>query len=395
MMEVNQALEQVLGTVNRLPACGVPLLGALGKVAARDVLASVALPGFDNSAMDGYAVRAEDAARGAILSCVGEQAAGVRNVGLSLGKGEAVRIFTGGQIPVGADAVVMQEDVRLHDGGARVEVADDVELGQFIRRRGSDLCPGQVILRSGDVVNAARIGLLASQGRVQVDVVSDPVVAVLTTGNELVSPGVRLAEGQLYNSNAPMLEALVRAEGIAGVSASHCRDEKLDTVTCLKRLTTEADVVIVSGGVSVGDHDWAKPALEEVGLPPVFWRVRMKPGKPFLFAHGNVGGRERWVFGLPGNPVSSFVTFLLLVRPALRALRGLSLASDVVGVVTERLDNAGDRPLYVRGQYSHGSFAPVGLQRSDALFSLSLSDGLVRVEPGEVIPPGSKKAILM
>jgi molybdopterin molybdotransferase len=393
MIEVCEALERMLSLAQRLPAQALPLLDALGHHAARDVLATEALPGFDNSAMDGYALRTKDAVRGARLRIIGSQAAGLSARDLEVKHGEAVRIFTGAAIPAGADAVVMQEDTLLH--GDYVEIADEVSHGQFIRRAGSDLCKGQVILRAGERITAARVGLLASQGRSHLDIVAPPTAAVMTTGDELLSPGLPLAPGQLYNSNGPMLQALLRQAGLPHVIHTHVTDQREATVETLRQLIAENDVLVASGGVSVGDHDHVRPALNELGLAPDFWRVRMKPGKPFLFAHGEVAGRSKWVFGLPGNPVSSLVTFMVLVKPVLNALLGATGESAHDAAMSTELSNDGDRPLYIRGQLSAGLFTPVGLQRSDALYSLSRSDALVRVEPGEIIPPGSIRPVLV
>lgn len=388
MIEVHQALEQMLARASVRRAEGRALLDAVGCFAARDVLATVPLPGFDNSAMDGYAVRAAEARRGASLPVVGEQAAGL-NSGLTLQVGTAIRIFTGAPLPAGADAIVMQEDVARE--GDAIVIHDDIEPGQFIRRAGSDVCAGQILLRRGDRITPARAGLLACQGRVQVDVISAPRVGILSTGDELVPPGQPLQPGQIYNSNATMLHALLRESGVHHITACHCGDELPETLDALRALLDTCDAVILSGGVSVGDRDQVKPALRQLGLAPELWRVRMKPGKPFLFSSGQWQGEEKLVFGLPGNPVSAYVTYRILVRPVLDRLRG---APDDEGTqdarLTEAISNDGDRPHYVRGVLSHGQFHPQGLQRSDALHGLAQSNALLRVEPGETHPAGAE-----
>lgn len=393
MIEVQEALEQMLSLAPVRRAEGRALLDAVGCFAARDVLATVPLPGFDNSAMDGYAVRAAEAKRGAALPVVGEQAAGLTS-GLTLQVGTAMRIFTGAPVPPGADAIVMQEDV-IRDGD-QIVIHDDIEPGQFIRRAGSDVCAGQILLRRGDRITPARAGLLASQGRVQVDVVSAPRIGILSTGDELVPPGQPLQPGQIYNSNATLLQAQLRERGFHHLVARHCGDELPETLDALRALLDTCDVILLSGGVSVGDRDQVKPALQELGLPPRLWRVRMKPGKPFLFTTGQWKGEEKHVFGLPGNPVSAFVTCRVLVQPVLDRLRG---APDDDGAqdarLVEAIANDGDRPHYVRGVLSQGRFHPQGLQRSDALQGLAQSNALLRVEPGETLPAGAECRVLV
>ena len=393
MMEVSEALACMAERVQPMRAMGAGLLDAVGLYAARDVLATVALPGFDNSAMDGYAVRAEDAIRGARLQVAGTQAAG-RDVGLRLQRGQCIRIFTGAPMPHGADAVVMQEDTRRE--GDEVQILDDVTENQFVRRRGSDVCEGQVIIRRGDLITPAVAGLLAAQGRVQVDVTAPPRVGVLSTGDELMPAGHVLARGQIYNSNGVMLQALLKEAGVRETSALHASDGLDATVDALRKLLERAEVIVLSGGVSVGDYDMVKPALEQIGMAPDLWRVRMKPGKPFLFAAGEVHGAQRYVFGLPGNPVSAHVTFQVLVRPILRLLMGANaVATPVLCIVTgEALVNEGDRPVYVRGHVEEGVFKAVGLQRSDALYGLTRSTSLLRLEAGESVPAGTSRNVI-
>ncbi len=393
MMEVAEALEQMMAHAVPGAAVGLPLLEAVGSYSAREVLASVSLPGFDNSAMDGYAVCAVGAHRGARLAVVGEQAAGLDR-GLRLPAASAIRIFTGAPMPEGADAVVMQEDVRRVDD--EILIHDDVSAGQFVRRKGSDVCAGQVLLRRGDLITPARAGLLASQGRMQVDVVAAPRVGLLSTGDELVSAGQLLRAGQIYNSNAVMLAAMLRGCGVREVMAFHCVDELAATRETLGRLVTENEVVILSGGVSVGDRDYVKPALADLGFRIELWRIRMKPGKPFVFATGQWRGAPRLVFGLPGNPVSAFVTFRVLVQPVLEVLRGgVGDASGWEAALGESIVNDGDRPHYVRGRVVAGVFWPQGVQRSDALFGLSQSNALLRVEPGECLAAGMVRRVLV
>lgn len=391
MLTESEAREHVLGRIRPGGCEETPLASSLGRHAFAQVLATVPLPGFDNSQVDGYAVRSEEALRGARLTVSAEQPAGT-DLHLSLPQGGAVRIFTGAAIPEGADAVVMQEDVSL-EGGAIV-LAEGVVAGENIRRAGSDLCRGQVLLRPGQRITPGVIGVLASQGLAAVAVHRLPKVAILSTGDELVPPGQPLQPGQLYNSNGPMLTALLNDLGINDTQTHHCPDNLAATVETLRCLAEKHDAILISGGVSVGDHDHIKPALEALGMPPELWRVKIKPGKPFLFVH-RTEPRPLYVFGLPGNPVSSFVTWQLFVRGALLKLMGSVEPSlpAVETVLTADTHNDGGRPHYLRGRFDGARFTPLGLQASHALFGLSQSNAMLRLEAESSLDAGTRVTV--
>jgi molybdopterin molybdotransferase len=320
MIEIDEAQAAVLERAEGLAAETVELSRALGRVLAVDVASEAAVPPFDSTAMDGFAVRHADVQRAsadepARLVLAGESRAGRPSSG-ALAQGTAIAISTGAMLPEGADAVVALEQAERCDG--RVEVREQVREGANIRRAGDDMRAGQAVLAAGRALGPAELGVLASLGRAEIACVRRARVGVITTGDELVAPGERLAPGQIYNSNAFSVAALVRQCGAELASVTAVGDELLPTRAAIARALAEVDVVVLCGGVSVGEHDHVRRALAELGVRERFWGVAVKPGKPTWF-----GEREReLVFGLPGNPVSAMVTFALFIAPALRALEG-------------------------------------------------------------------------
>jgi molybdopterin molybdotransferase len=399
MISEEEARRQILEKVSPLDERAVPVATALDCFAAQDYFARLSLPAFDNSAMDGYAVVASSCNKGCRLRVTGEQPAGPDRK-LRVGTGEAVRIFTGAPVPEGADAIVMQEDVTRDGTGIRVNV--DVEVGEFVRRRGCDLAEGQMILARGERIRAATIALLASQGFANVSVGGKATAAVISTGNELVKPGDELRPGQIYDSNSVLLSALLQRCGVSATAVEHCRDDRQSLGNAIKR-GIKNHLLIISGGVSVGEHDLVKEALCELGAEIEIWRVAVKPGKPFLFgwfesesvdSAGETPAsptgtmpvlHKCFVFGLPGNPVSAFVTFLQFVRPAILRMMGatnLDLPQFPAKLAFD-LTNEGDRPHYIRGKLEHEKFTPIGRQESHALFGLSQANALLRVAVGQ------------
>ena len=377
MIGEEEARRRILEAVRPLGERTVPLANALDCFAAQDYFARLSLPAFDNSAMDGYAVVASWCNKGGRLRVTGEQPAGPDRK-LRVGRGEAARIFTGAPLPEGADAIVMQEDVTRDDTDIILNV--DVEAGDFVRRRGCDLAEGQIILQRGERIRPATIALLASQGFVDVIVGGEATAAIISTGDELVNPGQELQGGQIYDSNSALLSALLHGIGVSATAVEHCRDDRESLGEAIKR-GIRNNVLIISGGVSVGDHDLVKKVLCELGAKIEIWRVAVKPGKPFLF--GNIGAC--FVFGLPGNPVSAFVTFLQFVRPAILRMMGATNLElpQVPAQLAVGLTNDGDRPHYIRGKLERGRFTPVGRQESHALFGLKQANALLRIGVGE------------
>jgi molybdopterin molybdotransferase len=393
MISEAEARAKILEAVRLLPPRKMSILSAsrtdssrgeeaLDHFAAEDYFARLPLPMFDNSAMDGYAVIASDCKKDARLRVISEQPAGVDRK-LRVSNGEAIRIFTGAPMPAGADAVVMQEDVTRTDDEIVIKV--DVEVDEFVRKRGCDLGEGQKILGKGDRIVAAKLALLVSQGFAEVLVGGEVRAGIISTGDELAKPGEKIQPGQIYDSNSVLLQSLLKRSGAVAASAENCNDDS-DSLRAAMQSAAKNEILIVSGGVSVGEHDLVQSTLRDLGAKIDIWRVAIKPGKPFLF--GQLG--TCFVFGLPGNPVSAFVTFLQFVRPAILRMMG---ANDLdlpkmPAKLTVDLTNGGDRTHYLRGKLENGNFAPIGRQESHALFGLSQSNALLRVEIGQSFKTG-------
>jgi molybdopterin molybdotransferase len=379
LLNERETLDRVLRSVGPPNVEKVSIWEAGNRVLAEDLVASVALPRFDNSTMDGYAVRALDALNGARLLVRGEQAAGP-DLALKVGPGEAIRIFTGAPIPDHADAVIMQEDVDADEQS--IFVREGVKSGENIRVRGGDLCEGQKVASKGELLTGPKLAAIASQGRSQLSVFKRPSVAIVATGSELKSQGESISSGEIYETNRILLAQLVAASGAQGEVFKIVPDLEEAHLESFRQAASY-DALVVAGGVSVGAKDLVKPTLQRLGAKLELWRVAVKPGKPFMF--GRLG--KTLVFGLPGNPVSAFVTFLLFVRPALWKLGGrseLELPRERA-LLEQDLVNRGDRPHYFRGIYEKGTFQPVGRQESHALFALSRANALCRLEPDQTL----------
>lgn len=396
MLSVEEAQTKILQAVQPLETERVPLNQAGGRVLSEGMTSLIDLPGFDNSAMDGYAVRAEDThgatnERSAKLRVIAEIAAG-SDAKCEITAGMAIRIFTGSPLPAGADAVVMQEDTRRE--GESVAVLDGVKPFENVRFRGEDVKRGEPIAAQGTRVSAAQIGVLAACGGQDLLVYRQPKVALLSTGTELREAGASLEPGQIYESNRPMLAAAVNDCGGVAMPRPIVADTLEATVSALRGAFDEADVVITSGGVSVGEHDHVKAAFEKLGGTVEFWRVAMRPGKPFVF--GRLG--DKFLFGLPGNPVSAFVTFMVLVRPALLRMQGATEAGlrRVCGKAADRFTNPGDRRHFMRVTLdADGTVHSSGKQSSHMLQSLAKANALLDLGPGQTNEVGTEVAVLL
>jgi molybdopterin molybdotransferase len=375
---IAEARDRVLETVKPLPAEPVPVGDALGRVLAEDVQSPIAVPPFDSSAMDGYALIAGAAAE---LEVIGEARAG-HPAEEALRPGTAIAISTGAAVPEGATAVVPVE--RTEQAGAALRVPD-TEPGANIRRAGEDIRAGETVLHAGEVLRPAALGVAASVGRADIPCTRRPRVALLVTGDELTDPGQPLAPGGIYTSNGYALAGQVVQEGAVLTASERVADSADATRAALGAALEVADVVVVSGGVSVGPHDHVKGALAELGVQQCFWGVNLRPGKPTWF-----GTRaDTLAFGLPGNPVSAMVTFQLFVRPALTALQGADpSATRTKAALEEPIARNPRREQAVRVRLAasdHGWWATPtkGAQGSHVLTSMLGADALALIAPGE------------
>jgi molybdopterin molybdotransferase len=392
LIPVEEALEKVLASATGdRNVVRRPLLDALGLVLAEDIVSSIAVPLNDNSAMDGYALRAADAGRPLPVS----QRIPAGSIGSSLEPGTAARIFTGAAIPAGADAVVMQENCEAADG--EVKIHGSVAAGQNIRPRGQDIREGETVLLAGRILSPQDLGLLASIGTSEVAVFEPLRVVIMSTGDELLEPGSGpLRSGQLYNSNRYTLAALLRNMRFEVIDGGIIPDDATATAEALRRAADSADCVITSGGVSVGEEDHVKSQVEQLGRLDL-WKLAIKPGKPLAF--GSID--ETPFIGLPGNPTSVFVTFCVIARPYLRKLQGV--VEPDAPVLSARAafsrPKPGTRQEYLRVQISNNEQGLVATafdnQSSGVLSSVSRSNALAIIPIGVSISPGDSVDILM
>lgn len=381
LITISEARARVLAAVRPLPREPAVIDEALDRVLAEELRAQGEVPPFACSAMDGYAIA--PGAAGRVLTVVGESRAG-SPAEAALGDEQAIRISTGAALPPGASAVIPQEQVSAQDG--RIETRADIAPGEHVRGPGEDMHAGTTVLPSGTRLGPVELGAAVAAGAGRVSVARQPRVAVLSTGDELRAPGAVLGPGQIHNSNAPMLIGLAQRSGAVTEPARQLPDERRATRAGLEEALERADVILISGGVSVGPHDHVKPALAELGVSEIFWGVALQPGKPTWF--GRLA-EERLVFGLPGNPVSSVVTFSLFALPALRALQGQTTRPPLereavlgVDVARNRRREQALRVRLERGPEGTRAF-PNGPQGSHVLTSLVGADALAMIPTGE------------
>ncbi|MDT8452070.1 MAG: molybdopterin molybdotransferase MoeA [Gammaproteobacteria bacterium] len=388
LISVDQARALILEPAAAVePSEAIDIEDALSRILADDLRSTINVPGYDNSAMDGYALRSADCSEvGTALVVTQRIPAG--QVGRALEAGTAARIFTGAPIPANADAVVMQEHCQRD--GDRVIINKPVKAGQNIRRAGEDIAQGSVVLKAGHQLRPQELGLLASVGLAEVAVTRKLKVATFFTGDEIVEPGHELAQGQIYNSNKYIIKGLLKSLGCEVIDLGIVPDTLDATLEVLQRASASADLIVTSGGVSVGEEDYVRLALEQLGELKM-WRIAMKPGKPV--AYGKVG--KATFMGLPGNPVSTFVTFLLFVKPLILKLQGAEKYLPVkMTVVADFEWPSLKRQEYLRvrliesEQGLRATLYPH--QGSGVLSSTCWADGLVEVPVDKAINKGDQ-----
>lgn len=416
MISVEEALDKILAHVAVLPPQGVPLLGALGLAVAEDVYSEFDIPPLDNTSMDGYAVQAASTAGAstsnpAPLKVLGEVAAGYVFEG-TVQPGTAIRIMTGAPIPAGADAVVPFEETdeprHRPPAGAQageyvVNVLNEAKPGANIRRAGEDVRKGTLIIPAGKVLRPQELGVMGSLGRSHVQAIRRPIVAVLSTGDELAEVGEPLKPGQIYDSNAYSIAALVTRYGGVPKLLGIAKDTLEDLTRKIHAGLAEADMLVTSAGVSRGDYDIVKEALEREGQI-AFWTVAMKPGKPLAFGYFDYDGRRIPHLGLPGNPVSSMVSFELFGRPAIFKMLGKHAWTrpTLKAIATEPIQNYNDprrfyaRCIVTRGEDGRHYASLTGPQGSGILTSMVYANALT-VIPAEIdeVRPGEEIDVIM
>jgi len=397
MLELEKAIEISLDLIKQLGSQTIDLINAAGRYNSSSLISKVDLPGFDNSAMDGYAIISSDLKQATesnpiTLTCIGIVPAGtIPNKKVK--NGTCMRIFTGSPIPEGADAVIMQEDC-VYNNDKTIITSTSVKPWKNIRIKGEDIHKGDNLIGKGEQINTGSIALLNAAGHKTAQVGRQPQVGLIATGSELIDPPNKLNPGEIYESNRTMLGSMItQANGLPKIYPI-VEDDLKKTISVLKSALSENDLIITTGGVSVGDHDHIKPALEKMGGSIDFWKISMKPGKPFML--GQVNGKT--LFGLPGNPGSALTTFLLLVRPALLKLQGASHVHLMkrTGVLRDGIINNSDRRHFTRVKLDGNSqVSIINNQRSHMLGSLPKTNGLIDMPPNSRLANGDKVKVLM
>ncbi len=394
MISIEEAIQSILLKLPDRQIETVNLSESGGRVTARDVLALEDAPRFTNSAMDGFAVRFADLKElPTTLKIIGESRAGVPFRG-EVNAGEAVYISTGAVLPAGADSVVPIEDCAVDEGF--VKMSKIKKRGANVRAKGEEIKPGQLLLKTGSVLYPEQLALLASQGILQLDVFSRPKVALLSTGTEVKAFDRQIKEYEIRDSNRVMLSEAIKLSGSILQNAEHLPDDLKATINRLEEAVGKADVLIFTGGVSVGPHDHVKTAAEKVGFKQVFWKIAQQPGKPFFFAEKE----NKLLFGLPGNPVSSFMSFVHYVFPVLRYLQGHEFSHPVLQAVSmENVEISKKRPQLLRitlkkngEQYA---FRIIQQQGSHMISTISQAQGYLITKPQEIIHQNETRTVYL
>ncbi|WP_289661752.1 molybdopterin molybdotransferase MoeA [Flavobacterium panacagri] len=387
MIEVKEALEIVAANSSNMPKQKIAVHKALGYVLAETIYSPIAMPPFRQSAMDGYAFIHSGRHQ---FDIIGISQAG-DHLKVKLKENEAVRIFTGAHVPKNADTVVMQEDVMANDDS--ILIAKMPEPFANVRNKGEQINEEDVVFDANTVITPAAIGFLACLGITEIQVYKKPKVAILVTGNELVEPGKKLKKGKIYESNSIMLQAALQTIGIKNAKVFRVKDSLKETKNVLKDLLKKNDIILISGGISVGDYDFVKEALLENGVEELFYKINQKPGKPMFFG----SKKNTLVFALPGNPASSLTNFYIYVYPAVKNLMGFSNTHlpKITRKLNDDIENTTGKTLFLKALYDETSVTILDGQASSMLNSFAIANGLVIVEQDcEKMKKGSLVTIL-
>ena len=397
MISISEAKKIISGNLSETSTVKIELKDSPGRIIAEDITAPDNSPLFDNSAMDGYAVRWTDADNAlntgdATLSIIGESAAGIEFDGRSTANA-AVRISTGAKVPEGFDTVVPLEEAE--SDGSSLKIKEMKKKGQNIRKAGEEYVKGDLLVKAGVEISPALIALLASIGKTEIIVHRRPVVTIITTGTELVPFDSELKGSQIRNSNSIMLEKAVELSGGEVAASVHVKDKLPNTIDELKKAADTSDIIIISGGVSVGPHDHVKPASEQAGFTELFWRVNQRPGKPFFFARRN----KCMLFGLPGNPVSALMTYVVYIHPVIGRMQR---KNNTLIVKTARLNSAiinrSSRDTFFRVRFvdENGQFCEnAEHQGSHMIMSLVNSDGFIEVKGNKQLAENREVKVIL
>jgi len=383
MIPYEKALELVLKNTKKLKAVKVSLENSLGMVLDEDIISKIEMPPFNKASMDGYALRSDDTlSKDVRFKCIGLIQAGDK-FKKNVGKKECVKIMTGAPLPSGTNSVIMVEKTKQHN--ETVEIFQSLRSGENVCRRGEDIQKGQRVLKKGKRISVADISLLASVGRREVRVIKKPCIAILNTGNEIMERGEKLQQNKIYNSNGPQLLALLKVDDIECVSLGIAKDRPEDLKSSIKK-GLSYDGLLISGGVSMGDYDLIPDILRGLGVKEVFHNVKIKPGKPLFFGTKN----KKFIFGIPGNPVSNFVIYFLFVQSAIKNMSGIENASPIFekGILKKNFikKNVGRRrfiAVVVQRQEGVNYLTPLASHGSADIFTLSGADGFMMMGDAE------------
>lgn len=370
MISVSEAKALITNHIIPLEPVSINLEKAAGLVLASDIYAGLDLPPFKQSAMDGYAIRYQDKEQP--LRLTGEMAAGTAHT-FNLNHGETCRVFTGAPLPEGADSVVMQEKIILQDDTVMIR-DQDLKVGSNVREKGSEIRSGELAIRKGNLLTPAAIGFLASLGITKVDVIPRPRISIVVTGNELRKPGLELSFGQVYEANSYALSSALKNEGVEDIRAFEADDDVEILTNVIKTALEDTDVLLLAGGVSVGDYDFVIEASQRCGIQQVFHKVKQRPGKPLFFGTWN----KTLIFGLPGNPSSVLSCYYNYVLPSLKQMSG---KQNPVKEVKAELADSYKKPAglthFLKGIYEDGKATPLSAQESFRLSSFAYANCLI------------------